>query len=224
MSDQSNSAAASRHSAVEIAMPASRRPLVSVCMDSRSPTHSRWCSVAARVTPPTSRWPSGCRSERPSTIAAAPEPRVRVANCASTSSREASGRASRSRVTSWVWRAPSPSTISAWSIWPASIMTAASWIPLRKPRQALARSKLRQDVGRPSAACTAAAADGSRWARLTEVSISRPTSDGSTPASANALAPAIAAASEKLTSCGHHRRSTIPASPSSSPGRRPTRW
>ena len=130
-------------------MPASRRPLVSVCMDSRSPMHSSWCSAAAsrhapwrshaRVEGPLASRLHGLevadaqhvvlglgpddaadepvalrvRSERPSTIAAAPEPRVSVANCASTSSRVASGRASRARVTSWVCRAPSPSTISA---------------------------------------------------------------------------------------------------------------
>ena len=36
-----------------------------------------------------------------------------------------------------------------------------------------------------------------------------------------ALAPAIAAASAKLTSSGHQRRSEIPASASSMPGRSP---
>jgi hypothetical protein len=49
------------------------------------------------------------------------------------------------------------------------------------------------------------------------VSISSPIWDGSTPASAIAFAPAMAAASVNETSCGHHRRSRIPASCSSIP-------
>ena len=118
---------------------------------------------------------------------------------------------------------PSPSTTRAKSICPASIIVAASCMPLRKPRQALARSKFMQVDGRSSIACTATAEDGSRCARLTEVSMSSPTRPGSTPASASAFAPAIAALSEKVTSDGHHRRSTIPASPCNSPGRSPTR-
>ena len=36
-------------------------PLVSVRMQSRSPTHRSWCSVPARATPPTKRWPSRVR-------------------------------------------------------------------------------------------------------------------------------------------------------------------
>ena len=46
-----------------------------------SPTHSRWCSLPDRVAPPRKRWPSGWASVRPSTMAAAPEPRVSEANC-----------------------------------------------------------------------------------------------------------------------------------------------
>ncbi len=124
---------------------------------------------------------------------------------------------------SWTSRAPSPSTTSAYSIRPASIIIAASCMPLRNPRQALATSKFMHIGGRPSAWCTATAADGSRCARLTELSTSSPTRAGSTPASASAFAPAMAAASAKPTSRGHQRRSVMPARFSSSPGRSPTR-
>ena len=102
-------------------------------------------------------------------------------------------------------------------------MVPASWMPLTKPRQALARSKLRQPGGRPSSWCTTTAADGSRWARETDVLIITPIWLGSMPASASALAPAIAAASVKLTSSGHQRRSRTPASCSSMPERMSTR-
>ena len=53
--------------------------------------------------------------------------------------------------------------------------------------------------------------------------MSSPTEAGSIPDSAIALAPAMAAASAKVTSSGHHRRSEMPARASSIPGRRPTR-
>ena len=43
------------------------------------------------------------------------------------------------------------------------------------------------------------------------------------PASAIAFAPAIEAASAKVTSCGHQRRSEMPARASSMPGWRPVR-
>ena len=43
-------------------------------------------------------------------------------------------------------------------------MVAASWMPLRKPRQALARSKFRQSVGKPIWWWIATAVDGSRYA------------------------------------------------------------
>ena len=59
------------------------------------------------------RWPSGWASERPSTMAAAPEPRVRVANCDLMSAAVAAGSFSRSRVTSCVCRHPSELTIRA---------------------------------------------------------------------------------------------------------------
>ena len=65
--------------------------------------------------------------------------------------------------------------------------------------------------------------DGSRWARETEVLIIRPIRSASTPASARALAPAVAAPSVKLTPSGHQRRSWMPASRDSIPGLRPTR-
>ncbi len=84
------------------ARPASKSRLVSVRMRFRSPTHRSWCSVPARLTPPTTRWPSGCRSARPSTMAADPEPSVSVANCYRRSSAVASAAASRSSVRSWV--------------------------------------------------------------------------------------------------------------------------
>ena len=96
-------------------------------------------------------------------------------------------------------------------------------MPLTKPRQALARSKFRQLVGRPSAWWICTAVDGSRWARDTDVLIIRPIREASTPASASALAPAVAAPSAKLTSSGHQRRSLMPASRESMPGLRPTR-
>src|SRR6478672_1004856 len=50
-----------------------------------------------------------------------------------------------------------------------------------------------------------------------------PICSGRMPASANALDPAIAAASAKLTSSGHQRRSSTPASFCSRPGRVCTR-
>ena len=102
-------------------------------------------------------------------------------------------------------------------------MIPASWMPLTNPRQALARSKFRQLVGRPSWWCTATAVDGSRCSRETDVLIITPTCSGWMPASASALAPAIAAPSAKLTSSGHQRRSRTPASLTSMPGSRPTR-
>jgi hypothetical protein len=55
------------------------------------------------------------------------------------------------------------------------------------------------------------------------VLISTPTWDGVMPASASAFAPAIEAASAKLTSSGHQRRSRTPASSSSMPRRSPVR-
>ena len=64
-----------------------------------------------------------------------------------------------------------------------------------------------QVEGRPSIECTATAEDGSRCARLTEVSMSRPTWPGSTPASASAFAPAMAA----LVGERHVRRATSDA-------------
>ena len=95
-------------------------------------------------------------------MAAAPEPRVSVANSAMTSAEVDPGWFSRASVRSWVSRLPSPSTMRAYSIWPASIIIPASCMALTKPRQALARSKFRHDVGRSRAWCTATAADGSR--------------------------------------------------------------
>src|SRR3954466_16271914 len=98
-------------------------------------------------------------------------------------------------------------------------------MPLRNPRQALATSKFMHIGGRPSAWCTATAAAGSRGARLPGLSTSSPARAGSPPASASALAPAMAAASAKPTSRGHHRRSVIPARFSNRPGRSPSpRW
>ena len=120
-------------------------------------------------------------------------------------------------------RLPSPSTTRAYSIWPASIIVAASCMPLTKPRQALDRSKFMQADGRPSWWWTATALLGSRWSRHTEVSMSSAILAGSTPDSAIALAPAMAAASAKLTSGPHHRRSWMPATLSSIPARKRTR-
>src|SRR6476620_1272224 len=51
-----------------------------------------------------------------------------------------------------------------------------------------------------------------------------PICSGRMPAAASAVDPAIAASSAKLTSSGHQRRSTTPASFCSRPGRVCTRW
>ena len=60
--------------------PLSSSPLVSVNMPAGPPTHSSWCSVPARETPPRMRCAPGCSSAGPMTAAAAPDPRVSVAN------------------------------------------------------------------------------------------------------------------------------------------------
>src|SRR6185312_2310974 len=60
--------------------PLSNRPLVSVNMPAGPPTHSSWCSVPARETPPRIRCEPGWTSAGPITAAAAPEPKVSVAN------------------------------------------------------------------------------------------------------------------------------------------------
>ncbi len=83
-------------------------------------------------------------------------------------------------------------------------------------------SKFWQELGRPSAWCTATAVDGSRCARLTEVLTISPMSPGLTPASAIAFAPAIAAPSANVVPRFHHRRSWMPASRCIIPGRSPT--
>ena len=156
-------------------------------------------------------------------MAAAPLPRVRVANWLITSRAVVSGRSRLRRVFSWTGRLSSPATTTAYRISPESIIAAASSMPLRKPRQALAMSKLGQELGRPSAWCTPEAVDGSRYSRLTEVLTSSPISAGSIPLSLIALAPAIAAPSTKVQPSDHQRRSRMPARRSSKPGRRPTR-
>ena len=84
-------------------------------------------------------------------------------------------------------------------------------------------SKFRQLVESPSWSWTPTALAGSMPVRQTDVLIRSPTSDGSTPASASAFAPAIAAASTNVTSSGHHRRSVTPASCSIMPGFIPVR-
>ena len=83
---------------------------MSVRMVSRSPTQRSWLSVAAREIPPRKRWAPS--RGPPITMAAAPEPRVREANWSNTSTAVAVGWRRRSMVASWVYRLPSPSTIS----------------------------------------------------------------------------------------------------------------
>src|SRR4051794_40648574 len=102
-------------------------------------------------------------------------------------------------------------------------MALASCMPLTKPRQAFVMSKFWQDDGSPIAWWTPTAVDGSRCARLTEVLTMSPIRAGSTPASASAFDPAMAAPSAYPTPSDHHRRSRMPASRSSRPGRSPTR-
>src|SRR4051812_23020780 len=102
-------------------------------------------------------------------------------------------------------------------------MALASCMPLTKPRQAFVMSKFWQDDGSPIAWWTPTAVDGSRCARLTEVLTMSPIRAGSTPASATAFDPAMAAPSAYPTPSDHHRRSRMPASRSSRPGRSPTR-
>jgi hypothetical protein len=126
-------------------------------------------------------------------------------------------------VRSCTGRESSPLTTRAYSVIPLSIIAAASSMPLTKPRQALVTSKFWHEGGSPSAWCTATAVDGSRCLRLTDVFTISPMSAGSTPLSLMAFAPAVAAPSTKVTPSAHQRRSRIPASRSSSPGRSPTR-
>ena len=85
-------------------------------------------------------------------------------------------------------------------------------------------SKFWHELGRPRAWCTAVAVAGSRCCRLTEVLIMMPMSAGSMPLSLIALAPAMAAPSTNVTPAGHQRRSRMPTSRSSRPGRSRTRW
>ena len=200
VADQSNSAGASRHRSPRRApCPASSSPLVSVRMPSRSPTHSSWCSVAGAATAADSRCPSGCPSARPSTIAAAPEPSVSVANCARTSSRVASRRGSRSMVLSWISR-------GALAVHHQRVLDLARVDHRGGELHAVEEAQAGvRDVevqagasAGPARGARRPAADGSRCARLTDVLISRPTWAGSTPASASAFAPAIAAASANV--------------------------
>ena len=102
-------------------------------------------------------------------------------------------------------------------------MVPASCIALTNPRHALDRSKFRHDEASPNWWWTSTAALGSRWSRHTDVSINIAIRLGSIPDSAIAFAPAITAASTKLTSSGHHRRSSMPATVESIPARKPVR-
>lgn len=202
-------------------MPPLSSILASVNMPSTLPTHRSYHWVAARVTPPTMRWPVGCRSAGPSTAAAAPEPSVRLANSLMKSLRFRPPWFRRSMVLSCTWSASSPSTTRAYLIWPESIMPAATLMALTKPRQAFAMSKLIADVGRPRPWCSRTATEGSRCGRVTEVLMSRPTSSGLMPAAAMARRPASIAASWKDWFSPQLRRSRTPATRSSRPiGRR----
>ena len=60
-------------------------------------------------------------------------------------------------------------------------MLAARLMPFTKPRHAFATSKLMAELGSPRPWCRRTATDGSRCLRVTEVLMSRPTSDGCDP-------------------------------------------
>ena len=90
-------------------------------------------------------------------------------------------------------------------------MFAARLMPLTNPRQALATSKLMAELGSPRPWWRRTATDGSRCLRVTEVLMRRPTSEGSTPASASARRPAETVASSDDSSEAQLRRSITPA-------------
>ena len=150
-------------------------------MPSTPPTHSSWCCVAERATPPSSRCAPGCRCAGPSTAAAAPAPSVSVANSSRNDSRVVSGEVSRAIVASCVGRGSSPLTITAYAICPESISCAASVMPLTKPRHALVRSKLSALDGSDRFEWMRDATEGSRNVRVTDVLMSRPTFPGVDP-------------------------------------------
>ncbi len=211
MSFQLQSGRASRQAAWTRSSPFFRRALASVNMPSTLPTHRSWNWVAARVMPPTSRWPLGWASAGPRTAAAAPEPSVRLANSAMKSLRLTPSPRRRFTVVTWTSSASSPSMMSAYLIWPESIIVPARLMALTNPRHALAMSKLMADDGSPSPWCRRTATDGSRWGRVTEVLMRSPISLASTPASASARLPASMAAVSKLWSGPQLRRSSTPA-------------
>ena len=146
----------------------------SVCMPSQPPTHSSWFQVAARVTPPLTRWPSGWRSAGPRTAEAAPEPRVSDANSSRYSARVMPSRCRCLTVFSRSAFVDSPATTIAYSIWPESIIAAAIVMPLTKPRHAFVTSKFIAWVPRPSSLWIDTATEGSIVTRDTEPLIMRP--------------------------------------------------
>jgi hypothetical protein len=89
-------------------------------------------------------------------------PSVSVAKLSRNVSEVASGLQSLWMVAVTGSRELSPSTTSAVSIWPSSIMLAAVAIPLRKPRQALAMSKQNAWRDSPILPATMLAVAGSR--------------------------------------------------------------
>jgi len=209
-------------------LPASFRPStssvrVSVTMRSRLPRHRCEKLVAARVTLPRKRCPSGSSSARPITIAAAPEPSVSEANSARKSSRVVSGRSRRSMVRSVIRFEASPLTISAYSMSPRSIMRAAISMPFRKPRQALPTSKFWQVSARPRLPCTIDAVLGSIKSRQTELLIRMPIFSCGTPDAASAFCAAQVAASEGWVGPSQIRRAVIPATSSNRFSRMPKR-
>ncbi len=142
---QPNSAADSAQASPASSSPASSSAFVSVVIRSRSPTQIWWCCVAARETPPTRRCACGLRVEAAEhhrrRARAERQARELVVDVGRDLRRAPAGGRSSSAACG---AHPSPSTIRAYGIWPASIAVAARWIALTKPRHALPRSKLRQ--------------------------------------------------------------------------------
>ena len=166
--------------------------------------------------------PRGAASARPSTIAAAPEPSVRVANSSkNVVARSRPVRRAASIVASCIVRRVLAVDDQGVVDLPGVDHRRGELHPVDEPEAGVGEVEVHGTTSAgPSAWCTATAVDGSRWARRhRRVDDAARPARGRRPASASALAPAIAAPSANVTPSAHQRRSRIPASLSSSPGR-----
>lgn len=92
-------------------------------------------------------------------------------------------------------RLPSPSTMSAYLMNPASMAVHARWMAFMNLEAGVAEIEVDARGGEAELVMHGAqATDGSRWCLHTDVEMSMPISDGSMPDSSMALRPATAAA------------------------------